>query len=167
MTMKTQLMIIISCALLLLAAGCKQDKDREPAGTQTPASLSGNEQRPAWAMPDGYDMTSSMTAVVRIDLTRNYAEEVKSAGYQMTADDMLAAFDGNETCLGVAEQADGLFWLYIAGNGDSTGRIRLRYYSAALKNVFVSEEFAFVNDTRLGTVNEPYTPLFTVVPAGH
>ncbi|MBP5476879.1 MAG: hypothetical protein J6Y00_04255 [Paludibacteraceae bacterium] len=92
---------------------------------------------------------------------------LKSAGYQMTADDMLAAFDGNETCLGVAEQADGLFWLYVAGNGDSTGRIRLRYYSAALKNVFVSEEFAFVNDTRLGTVNEPYTPLFTVVPAGH
>ena len=159
-------MIIFSCILLLSAVGCKKDKDREPAGAQTPVSLVGNEQSPAWAMPDDYDMTSSMTAVVKIDLTRNYAEEVKSAGYQMTADDKLAAFD-NETCLGVAEQVDGLFWLYVAGNGDNTGRIRLRYYSAALKNVFVSEELAFVNDARLGTVNDPYTPLFTVVPASH
>lgn len=41
--------------------------------------------------------------------------------------------------------------------------IRLRYYSAKLKNIFVTEQqFTFPKDAQLGNVDEPITPVFIV-----
>ena len=49
-------MIIVSCFLLLLAAGSKRDKE--------PESFASDMLRPTWTATQTGDMTSSMTAVV-------------------------------------------------------------------------------------------------------
>ena len=155
-------MIIASCALLLLAAGCKnndKDKDKEPE------SIIGTTDQPAWAVPAEYDMTSSMTAIVKVDLSSTYtAEQLSAAHWQYADDDLLAAFCG-ENCLGVGvyQQEYGAYWLYIAApeNGD---RVTLKHYSATLKNIFVaSEALPFTNDANLGSAAQPYTPAWTLV----
>ena len=79
--------------------------------------------------------------------------------------DLLAAFSG-ETCLGVAQPQDGLFFLYIAapvtGNPSS---VTLRYYCAHYKNLFEAKDaFRFINDDHLGTIAEPFIPAFVCAP---
>ena len=132
--MKRHLSALLSCLLLLAVTGCK-DKNT------TPQSLKGNEARPTWTAPDEYDYSSSMTAVIRVDLA--------------------AAFAGNQ-CLGVTEPQDGLFYLFIAGpdTEEQTTGITLRYWSAHYTNLFVAENaFPFVNDDQKGTIAEPFVPV--------
>ena len=118
-------MLIATCALLLLAAGCN-DKNK-------PETITGNVAAPAWTAPEKYDMTSSMTAIIRVDLAVNYPDQVAKAQWQVAEGDVLAAFSG-ETCLGVAELVDGLYYLYITAPSEGTN-VKLKYYSAALKNI--------------------------------
>ena len=43
------------------------------------------------------------------------------------------------------------------------GDVTLRYYSTHYKNLFVAADaFTFKNDDRLGTVAEPFIPIFAV-----
>ena len=95
--------ICILSVLTVFFAGCK-DKN-------APESFNGNVARPTWTAPGVSDITSSMTAVIKVDLKAQYPET--AADWQPSVNDLLAAFSG-ETCLGVAQPQDGLFFLYIA-----------------------------------------------------
>ena len=154
---------ILLCALLLLAAGCKKEEQNAPE------TFVSDKARPTWTAPEVTDMTSSMTAVVKVDLAAQYPD--KAADFVLDGNDLLAAFSG-ETCLGIAQLQDGLFFLYIASpisnsNGDPTSNseaVTLRYYSAHYKNLFEAKDaFPFVNDDHLGTVSAPLIPTFVVV----
>lgn len=68
---------LILCALLLFAAGCK-DTD-EP--TSDPQSIVGDLPVPAWTPAMEYDMTSSMTLIVKVYLSITYPEQVASIGW--------------------------------------------------------------------------------------
>ena len=140
-----------SVAVLVLFSGCK-DKN-------APESFNGNVARPTWTAIEVPDMTSSMTAVIKVDLAAQYPDIAKD--FVLDSNDLLAAFSG-ETCLGTAEPQDGLFYLFVVGlNNDP---VTLRYYSAHYKNLFEAKDaFPFVNDDHLGTVAEPLVPAFVVV----
>lgn len=159
-----KLLCILSCGLLLLATGCKKEEptpDPQPQ-PQPEQTLAADVARPSWAASDEYDYTSSMTAVISINLLDKYPEAAKD--FVLNDNDLMAAFAGEE-CLGVAEQIDGLFYLYIAGpkEQESSVSVSLRYYSAHYKNLFVAADaFTFVNDAAQGTVNAPYVPAFVV-----
>ena len=137
-----KIVTIISCGLLLLAAGCKPKE--EPVDPQK--ALYGNVARPTWTVSEDYDYTSSMTAVISMD------------SLVTSSEDVLAAFIGDE-CRGLATYDSGLFYLYIAGPGET---VTLRYWSAQYTNLFVTEPISFVNDVQLGSTAEPYKPVFVV-----
>lgn len=152
--MKTRLFSITLCTLLLIAAGCNSTSN----GNE-PESIICSTAKPAWTAPAVYDMTSSMTAVVKVDLSAVYtAEQLLAADYQLSGEDLIAAFAGDE-CLGVATPKDGLFFLYVCTptNGQE---ITLKYYSTILKNILVATPFAFTDGGHLGSIAEPYTPAF-------
>ena len=136
--MKKHLYIFLLCTLSLCTlVGCKKDE---------PETFISDQARPVWTAPEAGDMTSSMTAVVKVDLKAQYPE--KASDWQLNDNDLLAAFNG-ETCLGVA---------YIAG---TEGAVTLRYYSAHYKNFFEAKDaFTFANDAHLGTVAEPFVPVW-------
>jgi hypothetical protein len=147
---------LILCALLLFAAGCK-DKN-EP--TSDPQSIVGDLPVPAWTPAMEYDMTSSMTLIVKVDLSITYPEQVASIGWNTSPNDLLAAFDGTN-CIGIANCQDGLFFLYVTAPKDGN-QLTLTYYSAQLKNLFDAEQtISFHNDAIIGSVAAPFTPKFT------
>jgi len=146
--MKPSFSIILTCSLLLFVAGCKEKNSPEN-------NLSGNSEPPSWTAPVEYDYTSSMTAVIKVDLTLQYPDQ--ASDFVIDNKDVLAAFSG-ENCLGVASPQEGLFFLFMVG---AEGSVTLRYYSAHYKNIFVAENaFSFRNDENLGTVAEPLKPVF-------
>lgn len=153
--MKKYIFILVLCALTVCTlVGCKNDSSSEPD------TLAGDVSEPAWTFPEEHDYSSSMTAVVKVDLTASYPKLAKD--FVLTEKDRLAAFAGS-TCMGVAYPKDGLFFLYIAPMEPYTGEVTLRYYSAHYKNLFeVLNAFPFANDARLGTVAEPFTPQWIV-----
>ena len=150
---------LLLCAVLLLAAGCKKEEPNQPDQPVTPTeqteTIAGNVSNPGWAVPEPYDLSSSMTVIAKVDLALTYTE-AELAGWSLNAGDMLAAFNG-EQCLGVATPQDGLFYLYITPP-ENEGQVALKYYSAAVSNIFVTDPIPYVNDEKLGTVAEPYTP---------
>lgn len=151
--MKTRIYTLVLCALALCVWGCKNRNE--------PESLIGSVEKPNWTAPTKYDYSSSMTAVVKVNLNASYtAEQLAAANYQLSEGDMVAAFSGDE-CLGVAAPQEGLFFLYICAP-TSGSNVTLRYYSSVLKNMFLAEPFAFANDTQLGTIDEPHTPAFII-----
>ena len=159
METKKYLYIFVLCTLSLCTfVGCKKDPEKEPE------TFVSNVTRPTWTAPAESDITSSMTAVIKVDLKAQYPET--AADWQRLDNDLLAAFAG-ETCLGIGawKEEAGAYWLYIAapvtGNPSS---VTLRYYSAHYKNLFIAADaFPFRNDDHLGTVAQPLTPKFTVV----
>ena len=147
--------ICILSVLTVLFSSC------EKTPQNTPETFASDKARPTWTAIEQSDMSSSMTAVVKVDLKAQYPES--AADFVLNEGDLLAAFSG-ETCLGTATLQDGLFFLYIAGqtsNSDSgltskSDAVTLRYYSAHYKNLFEAKDaFPFVNDNHLGTVAEP------------
>ena len=153
--MKNKLMIIISCTLLLLAAGCKKDKLSDE-----PETLFGSVEKPSWKVPDEYDYSSSMTAVVKVEKLNGQIinDEIINAA------DMLAAFAG-DVCVGVASPTDGLFFLYISKpEQEQDGDITLRYWSAHYNRLFEAKDaFVFQHDMNLGTIAAPFIPQMTAV----
>ncbi len=158
---------LLAAGLLALAvsalalSGCK-DKN-------APESFNGNVSRPTWTAPEVSDLTSSMTAVVKVDLKAQCPET--AADWTRSDDDLLAAFSG-ETCLGVAEWVSDAeaYWLYIAApltndKSQMTNQaVTLRYYSAHYKNLFEAKDaFEYHNDTQQGTADNPLIPTFVVV----
>ena len=154
-----KLFVISFLLSVLFLASCEKEKKE---------SLIDDKPAPAWAVSDNYDLSSSMTAIIKVDLSLTYPTQVKEAS--VDEKDLLAAFNGDK-CVGVASPKDGLFYLYIAGLPAEDGNaqasenapITLRYYSAVLKNLFVAKETVpFVNDAHKGSVAEPFAPLFVV-----
>ena len=146
-----------SFSLLLLAAAlcfAACDKKNDPTPTVTEQDLYGNAARPTWTVPEDYDYSSSMTAVIKVESLCGLI--VKDS--VIHSDDLLAAFIGEE-CRGVATYDDGLFFLYIAGPGEA---VTLRYYSTRYTNLFVTEPIPFVNDHQFGSVSSPYKPAFVI-----
>lgn len=154
---RVSILLIVS-ALVLGFTAC--EKKTEP--TPVVEDLSGNIAAPAWADPEEYDYSSSMTAVVQVDLKTTYPEA--AAGWQRSSDDKLAAFAG-DVCCGVAEPADDLFFLYMTQPaGSSSTRVSLRYYSAHFKNIFeAADAITYESDGHVGSVNEPFVPAMKVV----
>ena len=149
-------MMMVACAAMLLATGCKDEKNQAE-------SIIGNVSKPTWVAPESYDMSSSMTAIVGIDLTSVYtAAQLEAVKYERSSDDLLAAFAG-ETCLGVGKWLDeaDAYWLFIAAP-ENADAITIKHYSASLKHVFVSESIPYSNGANLGTVDVPYNPKWTV-----
>ena len=145
--------MIASCALLLLAAGCK---DKNTPEEQTPAkpaeqSTQGNVEDPKWVVTVENDLTSSMTAVVKVTVSDQPGT--------------LAAFMG-DACCGVATFNDevGLYWLYMSPATEAGGDVQLRFYSPEFKHIYNAKEtFPFRNDdVDLGNVSTPYTPEWVV-----
>ena len=160
--MKKYALILAAFALLFIAPGCKNEQNDPENPTQpdrpTPVeTIKGNVDKPSWTVPTDYDYTSSMTAVVKVDLTIKYPDSAKD--FALTDNDLLAAFIGDQ-CLGVSSPNDGLFYLYIVG---AEGAVTLRYWSAQYTNIFeVTNAFDFHNNDNLGTVAQPLTPTFVV-----
>ena len=144
--------LCILSAIAVFFAGCQKNE---------PETFFSDKTRPSWTSPQKSDMSSSMTAVVKVDLKAQYPET--AADFVLDANDLLAAFSG-ETCLGTASPQDGLFFLYIAspvtGNPSS---VTLRYYSSHYKNIFEAKDaFPYGNEETLGSPTTPQTPAFVV-----
>ena len=138
---------LLLVAALLFFAGC--DNKNNP----NPQNLYGNAARPTWQAVDDPDLTTSMTAVIRVNTLCDQAINDTVVGEK----DVLAAFAG-ETCIGVAEYVDGLFFLFITS---TDGNVSLRYYSAHYTNLFEQKDaFPFVNQTQQGNPETPYIPKF-------
>ena len=148
--------------LVALCVACNNNQN-DPNAPSEYGPIAGNLPKPEWTAVADYDMTSSMTAIVKVENLNNRVM------YDQIATDkeaLLAAFAGEE-CLGVAQpdSVTGYFFLYIcAPTQEDT--IRLKYYSAMYKNIFVDKnEFLFVNDALKGLVKDPYIPsLWAVKP---
>lgn len=134
---------IALCAVLLLAAGCKGKE--QPID---PYVDPGTTENPQWKITvDSTDMTSSMTAIVRVSFTQS--------------EGTLAAFMGNECC-GIGEYTEGLYWLYISPASEQSN-VQLKFYSPDLKRIFVAgDTFPYVNHGHQGSVNNPVTPTWIV-----
>jgi len=163
--MKTKLMILASCVLLLCVAGCKKDKNKKNDNTpiSNTETLLGKVSTPLWTASSDYDYNSSMTAVVKIDLAEQFPD--KASDFELTDNDVLAAFIDNQ-CVGVSNPEEGLFFLFITEPTTATTdkQVTLRYYSAHYKNIFEANNvFPFENDARIGTVSEPFVPALSVM----
>lgn len=163
--MKNTMLPVRSFSMLLLAAAlcfASCDDKNKPTPTPTEQDLYGNAARPTWTAIEVPDMTASMTAVIKVQKLAGVAIPDSCVG----GNDVLAAFSG-ETCLGIAQPQDGLFFLFVAGpttnDQELTANVTLRYYSAHYTNLFEAKDaFPFANDARLGTVAEPFKPTFVV-----
>ena len=161
--MKNLLKLSAICVVFsMLFVSCNKEPEKQPV-----ESIAGNVETPSWAKPSEYDMSVSMTGIVKVDLALSFNQaQLLVSNYQPSTGDMVAAFSGSD-CIGVGELKDGLYYLYMSGKTDqSIDQVTLRYYSATVKNIFVATEtFAFVNDGQIGTYSEPYAPKFAVEKA--
>ena len=133
--------------LLLLLVGALALIGCEPAD---PFVDPGNTPNPEWTLTVENDPASSMTAVVKVSFTDK--------------EGVLAAFIGDDCCAVTTsvDFVDGLYYLYISPSAQGED-VQLKFYSPDLKRIFEAKEtFPFVNDDRLGSVSQPYTPEWTV-----
>lgn len=151
----------VLCALTLCAlVGCKNEN--QPVDPGKSEAIHGNVPKPEWKAPEKYDMTSSMTAIIKVDLSQKYAAQLDTAKYELKDEDLVAAF-ADEECLGVVSPKEGLFSLYICAPTVNTNMIVIRYYSASLMNIFEDQgKLTYQNDGRIGTPGAPYTPVLMV-----
>lgn len=151
-------------AVALLAACSKENNNNNnttPVDTIPERDIpTGTLRAPEWVVDSNYDYSSSMTAVVAVDLARTYPD-ITPADWQLDTADRLGAFVGN-SCIGLTAPSDSLFFLYIVTPPqDAEGDIQLRYYSAQLHNIFLSDTLLhFENGARIGSVADPLTPAF-------
>ncbi len=117
----------------------------------------GNVSRPTWTAPSEYNYTTSMTAIIKVDLSAQYP--ALASDFILKDQDIVAAFS-DDKCLGIASQENKLFFLYVTG---TEGAVTIRNYSAFYSNIFEAKDaFEFKNDAQLGTIANPYKPAFTV-----
>ena len=148
----------IACFLGVLVALCVacQNGQNDPDAPAEYGPIAGNLPKPEWTAVADYDMTASMTAVVKVEKLNNQEMYDKIANDREA---LLAAFAGEE-CLGIAQpdSATGFFFLYICAPTQAE-TIQLHYYSAVYKNIFIDQDdFSFVNDAQKGALKAPYVP---------
>ena len=152
--------IIILIALMgLLVTGCQKENVSAPITPDKPDIPAGNLSAPNWNVRPNYDYSSSMTAVVEVDLSLTYPQIGNN--WHVDTADMVGAFC-DDRCVGVAKPTGSLFFVYITsptpGNNEP---VTLRYYSSVLKNIFYGDvAFPFCNGDQRGTVNNPLRPQF-------
>ena len=131
----------IILAVLLIAAGCENTD---------PYVNPGDTPNPNWVITVENDMTSSMTAVVKVSFAQS--------------EGILAAFIGSDCC-GVTTSEnyiDGRYNLYISPSEQGED-VQLKFYSPDLKRIFVAKNtFKYVNNDHLGSPSNPYTPEWAV-----
>lgn len=136
---KFQFAIIL--AVLLIGAGCENTD---------PVVNPGDTPNPNWVITVENDMTSSMTAVVKVSFAQS--------------EGILAAFIGSDCC-GVTTSEnyiDGRYNLYISPSEQGED-VQLKFYSPDLKRIFVAKKtFKYVNNDHLGSPSNPYTPEWAV-----
>lgn len=156
-------LVLIALALPLLVSCGKDDAPASSTDTVPSRNIpSGDISTPEWNVSPDYDYSSSMTAVVDVDLMQTYPD-LTPAEWQVDTADLLGAFAGEE-CVGVVKvkPTDGLFFLFITAPTSSEEDIALRYYSTRLHNIFQADiVLHFENGARLGSVNDPLKPGFT------
>ncbi|MBR6140869.1 MAG: hypothetical protein IKQ37_03790 [Bacteroidaceae bacterium] len=161
------LLTLAACGLLLAFSSCKGGDDTIPGPSSSQGGMVGNKEKPAWQNPTDQDMPFSMTAIIRVNLSISYPQQMAAisesslSGQIPGQNDLLAAFSGDK-CLGVAQYIDGLFFLYIARPPQGADQaIDIYYYSATLKNIFVAQKACtFVADDCKGSVSAPLEPSF-------
>ena len=131
----------IILAVLLIAAGCENTD---------PYVNPGDTPNPNWVITVENDMTSSMTAVVKVSFAQS--------------EGILAAFIGSDCC-GVTTSEnynEGLYNLYISPSAQGED-VQLQVYAPDLKRIFVAKQtFKYTNNDRLGSPDSPYTPEWIV-----
>ena len=148
------------CLVVLYAlSGCNsQNNQNNPS---EPKTLKGTVSRPTWTAPADYDYSSSMTAIIRVDLRSQFTA---ATDFAVSDQDVLAAFSG-ENCLGIAGLSEGLFFIYICApvEDEADQNITLRYWSAGYTNMFEAVNvFTYVNDSHQGTISEPIVPTWAI-----
>lgn len=132
-------------ALLLsvIISSCKKEKE---VFTTYP--------EPTWEVTYDEDYSVSMTAVLTIPShLSKYA----------SSNDRLAAFSG-ETCRGVGEIINGLYYVTIKGTPDEEANVYFQYYSGRNKYLYKTPIlFQFEKDEIYGTADEPKTLPLSVV----
>lgn len=115
----------------------------------------GNITDPAWSVSADYDYTTSMTAVISVDL------QGRDSLWTIDSADRVAAFVGDE-CVGLANPSGTLFFLFIVPSQHGGDDITLRYYSSYYRNIFRSDTvFSFSNGSQQGTVSNPFLVVFS------
>lgn len=143
------LSVCVLCSVFCVLTGCKGKND-----PVNPYATLGTTENPNWVITVENDMTTSMTAVVRVSFTEQPG--------------ILAAFIGNDCC-GIAEYiADyEVYVLYIspaAKDQSQTSDVQLRFYSPGLKRIYeATTTFPFRNEAQLGSPNAPYSPDWIVL----
>ena len=131
----------IILAVLLIGAGCENSD---------PVVNPGDTPNPNWELTVENDLMSSMTVIVKV----SFAEK----------EGILAAFIGDDCC-GVTTSEnynEGRYNLYISPSEQGED-VQLKFYSPDLKRIFVAKKtFKYVNNDRLGSPSNPYTPEWTV-----
>ena len=145
--------------VLYVLSGCNsQNNQNNPS---EPKTLKGTVSRPTWTAPADYDYSSSMTAIIRVDLRSQFTA---ATDFAVSDQDVLAAFSG-ENCLGIAGLSEGLFFIYICApvEDEAEQNITLRYWSAGYTNMFEAVNvFTYVNDSHQGTISEPIVPTWVI-----
>lgn len=135
---------MVSCALLMMLSGCKEKN--QPVSPSP--STAGGVSDPQWVVTVDNDMSSSMTAVVRVTIDDK--------------DGTLAAFIGDDCCGVATALENGLYMLYISPS-ESGNTIRFQFYSPAQKHIYASNEtLTYTTDGHEGTFAQPYTPTWIV-----
>lgn len=142
-------------SLLLLVVGCNSSEDPE-------LSIFGYQSKPAWKVSQDYDMSSSMTMIVKVDLTSVYtAKQLSDARFEVKEDDIMAAY-ADTVCLGIDSLIGGLNHIYVGATSEGVEAFKLKYYSSMLKHIFVSESIPYEVQGTKGTINDPFVPKWTV-----
>ena len=127
--------------LFVALTGCEQG---DPFVNQS------EQPNPNWELTVENDLMSSMTAIVKVSIASQPG--------------ILAAFIGDDCC-GVTSSEnykDGRYNLFISPSEQGED-VQLKFYSPDLKRIFVAKyTFKYVNNDRLGSPSNPYTPEWTV-----
>lgn len=88
--MKKILYLAFVAIAVLAMNACKSNSEPTPPDepkqdTTKVESIKGSITTPAWTNPEGYDMTSSMTAIVKVDLAQSFsADQLVEGGRSRT-----------------------------------------------------------------------------------
>ena len=141
---------LISVFLFLASCG-KEEGGNAVVPDTVPDPMFGDITDPVWSVSTDYDYTTSMTAVIGVDL------QGRDSLWTIDTADRVAAFVGDE-CVGLVAPSGTLFFLFIVPpqHAEDGNFITLRYYSSYYHNIFHSDDvFPFVNGSQQGTASNP------------